>query len=249
MTQQLHPTQVASQLQERPDVPDEDIPEIIALAEKLQEEADKDWGDVSVDELKQAARELDIQPEYIEAAIAQRANDRALAAAEEEARRGRLRKMLQGAAALVLAVVLGLSGLGLLGAGSVNRSYAQVQQAEQAVLVVLERQANLAPQLLALSGGDPGSLGDVIEDTQTSGDIEAKLRASSALGTALAEQLAAVEGADPQVLQDLSWELTGTQNRITTETRRLREAQSSHQQAASTLPGRLARTMGMAPGP
>ena len=69
------------------------------------------------------------------------------------------------------------------------------------------------------------------------------------MASAMAKQLAQTEGAATGLLQDLSYELTGTQNRISTETLRLREAQAGHLQSVSTVRGKMAVQLGLAPGP
>ena len=249
MSQLLNPTRIRAQLHEREDVPDEDIPELIALAEQLQDEADGEWGDVSPSELKQAAEELDIRPEFIDRAIDGLAARRKREEMEARSRALRRKNMLRGLGAALLALCLGAGALGLTGASAVSARHSNVVQAEAAVELVIERQASLAPQLLALSGGDVGTLDTAIQKIHDQEGIEAKLEASSELSVAMAQQLAQVQGADASVVQDLGYELTGTQNRITTETRRLREAQSSHQQAASSLSGKMAVRLGLAPGP
>jgi len=245
----MNPTRIKAQLHQREDVPDEDIPEIIALAEKLQDADDGDWGDVSPSELKEAAAELDIRPEFIDRAIENLARKRALAESEAQNRSRRIQRILRGCAAAFLGLLLGAGALGFSGAGAVSARHAEVARAEAAVEVVLERQASLAPQLLALSGGEPASLDGAIQELRQGEDIEARLRASSRLGTAMAKQLAQTEGAATGLLQDLSYELTGTQNRISTETLRLRRAQAGHLQSVSTVRGKMAVQLGLAPGP
>ena len=245
----MNSTRIKAKLHERSDVPDDDIPEIIALAEKLQDTADGEWGDVSPDELKEVARELDIRPEFVDEAIEGLASKRALERSEAKNRSQRRRKVFQGVVVALLALLLGAGALGVSGAGAVSARHAEVAQAEAAVEVVLERQASLAPQLLALSGGDPSSLDAAVTKVHQGGDIEAKLRASSELGTAMAKQLAETEATATGLLQDLGYELTGTQNRITTETRRLRKAQASHQLTASGFRGKVAISLGLASAP
>ena len=249
MSQLRNPTRLRAHLHQREDVPDEDIPELIALAEQLQDEADGEWGDVTPSELKQAAEELDIRPEFIDRAIDGLAARRQREQAEAKNRALRRKNMLRGLGAALLALCLGAGALGLTGASAVSSRHSQVLRAEAAVEVVIERQASLVPQLLALSGGDAATLDTAIQKVHAQDSIDAKLRASSELSAAMAQQLAQVEGTDSSVVQDLGYELTGTQNRISTETRRLRQAQSSHQQAASSLSGKMAVRLGLAPAP
>ena len=237
-------TQVAADLHARQDVDDDDIPAIIEIAQELQAEARERDDDVSVEEVEAIAEELGIDPSFVEEAIAlkaERAEATAVASRAAEAKASRLRsRILKAVASVVLAVMVGTLGLGFVGAGAVRSAHDQVELAESALVTVLERQASLAPQLLALGGGDAAGLESATEALREAPDVEARLRASEALGVAMAEQLSALSGANDAVRTELHYELTGTQNRITTERRRLLDAQAEHEARAITIPGNVA---------
>jgi hypothetical protein len=121
-------------LRGRPDIPDEDVQEIIARAAKLQ---DHDSATVknlaSAAEVAAVAEELDIETQYVDLAIAQwRENNEAKPEVEAQTRiKGRGRKMMRWAIASFIVVgilgtaaavgsvaVFGWSGLAGLGAAT-----------------------------------------------------------------------------------------------------------------------------------
>lgn len=249
MTGTKNRTALQAALKARADVDDDDIPEIIGIAEELRVQATDADDDLTVAEVEDVARELGIDPKYIEEAIAEKER-RATAGRLEDARAKQLRRrLLQGIATAVLAVMIGTFGLGAMGAGGVKSAASDVQLAESSLVTVLERQASLAPQLLALGGGDASTLSDATAAVRDAPDLDGRLRASEQLGVAMAEQLSQLPTTDDAVLTNLQYEITGTQNRITTESRRYRAAQAEHAQRAGTLRGRTAVMLGLAPAP
>ena len=86
--------QTREQLRRRPDVPDEDIDDIIAIASELQEADRRADESATIQEIEAVAEELDIDPSYVEKAIATlegRREEEAASAeqAREQARRSR----------------------------------------------------------------------------------------------------------------------------------------------------------------
>ncbi len=244
-------------LRDRPDVPDADIDDIIEIAARRQDEARAPDRTASRDEVDAVARELEIAPEHVEAAIQTLREQRAAAAtakAAAEVAAARLKRRL-GVGALV-AVALGLvGGLGgaAVGASRVTAAAAETQAAEARLDVVFDRQAALAPQIAAAAGADPSGLTALASELRGAPDVAGRLDASARLGmamaTALGQRPPATNEAESTMRLQVQDDLTGTQNRITVELRRYREAESAWQTAAGSGLGGWAVTVGMAEGP
>ncbi len=244
-------------LRDRPDVPDEDIDDIIEIASRRQDEARAPDRTASRDEVDAVARELDIAPEHVEAAIHTLREQRAAAAAakaEAEVATARLRRRVGMGllAAAVLGLVGGVGG-GMVGAGTVAAAAAETHAAEARLDAVFDRQAALAPQIAAAAGIDTRGLTRLATELRGAPDVEAKLDASARLGMAMAsalgQQAPAANEAESTMRLQVQDDLTGTQNRITVELRRYREAESAWTTAAGSGLGGWAVTVGMAEGP
>ena len=72
VTQTQNKATLAAALKARQDVDDDDIPEIIGIAQELQSQAADEDDDLSVEEVEDVARELGIDPKYVEEAIAEK---------------------------------------------------------------------------------------------------------------------------------------------------------------------------------
>lgn len=249
-------------LRRRDDVRDEDIDDIIGLAAELQEQAARQAGRPTVADVERVAAELDIAPEHVQTAI-DRLHDRRrdeLAAREEALERSRHRAtriryaLLIAAAALAIAIAVVGAGLGVLGASgaaSIRDAATLTDQAQARLDVVLERQATLAPQLLALSGGQDPALTTAAQVVRTADSAQTRLRAAEDLDAALSRALADLPApADPSTAQqrlDLQHEVVGLTNRVTVERRRLASA-LAHEQATRTAPrGQIATWLRLAP--
>ena len=251
-------------LRQRPDIPDDEVDDIVALAARLKDEDPARAQGATEEEVAQVAAELDIEPEYVEAALNQWRADKEAAqakakAAEEAQAAARLASakrtkaiLLTTVAAVILLTMLS-GGLATLGAARVNAAHHKVVTTQSQLSVVLDRQATVAPQLVALGGGDPDAIAALASQVGSASDMEVRLEKSKALGIEMAKALAAPAGAlseaDAQIRLNLQHEVTGTQNRITTEARRYREAQAVHREAASGITGRLATGYGLAKPP
>ena len=144
-------------------------------------------------------------------------------------------------------------GLATLGAVRVNGAHHKVVTTHAQLSVVLDRQAAIAPQLVAMGGGDPSALTQLSSEVGSAAGMETRLLKSKELGIEMAKGLATKPGtlteAEAQLRLNLQHEVTGTQNRITTEARRYRAAQAAHREAASGFTGRLATGYGLAKSP
>jgi hypothetical protein len=239
-------TTLVTALERRQDVDDDDIPDIIGLAERLQARSREEGGSVSVQEVQAVAAELGIEATFVEEAIAQREAEKQARAQAARSRARLRRRGLQGVAALLAAAMLGLVGLGAVGAGPVRASARHVEEAESALVEVVERQATLAPQLLASVGGDAGALDVATAALRQAPDVEARLEASAELSAAMARELARLPESEDGARLNLSYEITGTQNRITAEARRYRAAQAEHRRLTEKMSGRAAVWLGLA---
>ena len=240
-------------LHSRPDIPDEDVDDIVALAAALQDEEQELDEGASASDIAEVAAELDIDSRFVEAAIDQwRAKKEADAnqAALDARSRSRTIKMFATTLTLLLvAIISGALILGTTGSSKLKAADINVQTAQTQLEVVLDRQIALAPQLVIAGGGSTEQVTHMAEKLSRETDIEARLRGSTELGVEMSRSLAEApsDGTDAtsQMRLNLQYELTGTQNRISTETKRLREAQHAHARSATSLTARIATQLGM----
>lgn len=258
-------SELRARLHRRDDVPDEDIDDIIELAQQRQDEVRRaSEGRASVEQVKAVAAELDIAPEHVEAAIGQlRAQREADAARQAEqarqaqAQRARsralLRKLAVGAGAVLMALSVLTGGLAVSGRSSMLQAEREVAEAEARVDAAVSRQASLAPQLAALAGAPGQDLAALQAAVRDAPDLQARLAAADALTSAMATQLGqlppAATPAEATARLNLQDELTGSQNRVTIELRRYNEAEAQWEAAGDTLSGSLAVGLGLVQAP
>ncbi|MCA9570529.1 MAG: hypothetical protein KC656_21955 [Myxococcales bacterium] len=243
---------------ERADVRDEDVDDIVALAARLQDEARDAADEPTAEEVQAVARELDIAPEYVDQAIAKVAAQKeaeAASRAREAQEAGERRQLLLRGAGVAGALgalgLLGLLGLAVAADSRMDTARGVRDQAERSLVVVLDRQASLAPQLVGLAGGDGAELASLASDLRGAGDLDARMAASDALGAAMATALGRLPpAADPATTQsrlELQYEVTGTANRITTERRRYEEADAAYAATRQGLGASIALGLGLHP--
>lgn len=233
-------------LQKRYDIPEEDLDDVLAIAHKLQDEARSAPRTMGRSDLEAVASELAISPEFVDKAVEELKRQREDRQVAERARVAAQERFKKTAVAVGAGVLLLLAGLGGVGAIGVNAAATRAQGAESALNVVIDRQVALLPQLVALSGGDPGSLRAYearLKDADTVGE---RLEAARELSNAMAAKVGKLPPGDRQSLQ---YDIVGTQNRITVEQRRYEEAQGAWRAAAGTPQGRLAVSLGWAKAP
>ncbi len=245
---------------ERADIANEDIDDIIGIAAQLHQAEIEAAEGASIEEVQAVAEELDIPSAYVEEAIAILHSRR-----EQELDIAR-KAELQAAHRRRTRWIVALSGLGVLGAAvvaagavvldtvdSLAVSAANMEQSAGYVELVLDRQAGLVPQLVALSGGDPGELTPLAATLGQAGPLEVRLEASRALDLALGATLAALPAPqdETQAIQrlGLTHELTGVQNRLSTELRRLEDSRSDWERARRQTGAGIALTLGLADEP
>lgn len=238
-------------LRRREDVDDAEIGAIIELATKLQEQAKRR---LSPGDVADIARQLDIDPEFVEQAIAIRheAADSEARARAEQARVHEQRLRLAGLIGASACVVVLLVG-GLLvrsGAKQLDAIAAEVDEQRGKLEQVIDRSFAAAPQQLALVGGDAKPLEPAQTAYRDASDVEAKLDAARQLDDALAQALAELpetqDENQTQVRLNLHYELTGFDNRLATELERYQAARRRQAAVEAKLGARLARGLGFA---
>ena len=239
------------QLRQRGGIREDEIDEIIELAAALQDEQRATAeGLRRADALRRTAAELDIDPSLLDEAITRHHQQK-----EGAARAAQQRKKAAGAASLIalggmalLALVLG--GTVAVGTSAVRSAEAEVEHTRARLSAALDRQAQLAPQLLGLAGGDQSRLRAPMDAYAAAEGLDAQLAASAQLSAAMAEALGSLPASTgEQQRLNLSYELTGAQNRISTEQGRYDAAVEAWRAEAQGVPGRLAISIGLAEGP
>lgn len=244
----------------RPDVPNADVDDVIEIAARRQDDArERDRG-ATRSELEAVARELEIAPEHVEAAIGELRERRAAEVQHAEeakaaalARGQQRRRAFIAAAGAVLMLAMSVLGAASLGAGRVTTAASEAHGAEARVDAVLERQAALAPQLASLAGADGGALTVTAATVRDGATLDARLAAANDLSLAMAKQLGALppptSEADASLRLQLHDEVSGSQNRVTVELRRYREAEAAWRDTAEHGLGALAVDFGFADAP
>jgi hypothetical protein len=254
------PELTRQRLIERADIDDADIDDIIGIAAELHQ-ADLDAAEgASVEEVEAVAQELDIPAAYVEQAIEvlHHRREQALDAARKAELQAKERRRILGIA-LASAACIGIGLVAAVGtavadaADNLATAAANIQARAEYVELVLDRQAALVPQLVALSGGEPGELMPLATRVSQAETLEERLEASKALDLALGSTLAGLPDPedDNEAVQrlGLTHELTGIQNRRATELGRLEDARSDWGRARRQKGAGLALVLGMAEQP
>ena len=246
-------TSTREALRRRPDVPNEDIDDIIARASELQD-ADRahDADHATVAEVEAVAEELDIDASYVEKAINAIRADRLEQASIAKNRTRWLSWIGMGLVALGLVFGGGIGAGAVVGSARLGPVAEQVDTTAAKLDQALDRQAALAPQLVALAGGEIEAVSVAAETAKSAEDLPARLEAAEGLNLAMAEAIGKIEaqGNDQaqQRLLNLQYEVVGTWNRIDTERGRHDEAVAAWTRVAESMTGRMALATGMAQG-
>ncbi len=244
-------------LLERADVDNDDIDDIIGIAAELHQ-ADVDASEgASIEEVQAVAEELDIPAAYVEQAIEVlgRRREEAMDAARKAELQAKERRRIIGIG-VAAAACIGIGALAAVGvavadaADNLSAAATNIQARAEYVELVLDRQAALVPQLVAMSGGETGELMPLATKLSEGETLEERLEASKALDLALGTTLAGLPAPkdDTEGVQrlGLTHELTGIQNRRATELGRLEDARSDWERARRQKGAGLALFMGMA---
>mgnify|MGYP000433104429 CR=1 FL=1 len=236
-------------LLQRADIPDADVDDVIAIAAELQD-ADRAAAEgASLEEVEQVAGELDIAPAYVEEALTElkrRREDAAADAAQQAALRKQV--LLGGAGLLAGGALLLLLWVGSALPGLWSTA-AELDASEAQLNVVIDRQASLAPQLVALAGGEASEVSEAVQAVRAAEGVDERLVAADALGTQMATALARLpptDDASKQLRLNLQYEITGTANRIATERQRYEQTRAAYEHTRSGLRAAVATSVGLA---
>lgn len=241
-------------LRGRPDVPDDQVDDVIELAARLQKEARaKPPSGATVADVQAVAAELDIEPEFVEQAIVRHRQDAEQTQAARVARSRRIRRLVLAFVAVDLVVLGMVGGFVWMGARELSPVRADLLDARTALDTALDRQADLGGQLVALGGADAGELAPLREQLDGAEGVEARIKAADAMALEVASRIgelpAPENDGEAQLRLNLQYEVTGSQNRVATEERRWREARQAYDEAASAPAARLALALGITSDP
>lgn len=235
----------------RPDVPNDEVDDVIELAAQLQDEARRpaDRG-ATVAEVQAVAAELEIEPEFVEAAVGQRRRDAEQRRKARARRQTRVRRLIGIFVAANLVAVLAVAALGWSAARRLEPLRQDVLAAENALGVALDHQAAVGAQVSALGGADPAALRPLSAAFERAETVEDRLAAAGALSQAVSEQLGALPpvagDAEATMRLNLQYEVTGARNRVDVEQRRWRDARTSWDEGARGPGSRIALAVGLA---
>ncbi len=233
-------------LKQQQNLSDAELGQVIERAANLQRQAGEDRA-LAIDVVA-VAGELDLEEKYVQAALTELEASRKLQA-QAKLHAATLRRRLKlGALAL-----LGVSAIGSLVVArstghQIEAAAQELQAAETRLQGALARQANLIPQLVALSGGDPKTLLQEARVVIQAPTAQERLAAADVFAASLSRALANMPAtaAPDQRNLNLQHEVAGAQNRITTERSRYEAALSRKQTAEQRPLASLARVLGWA---
>ncbi len=241
-------------LRSRPDVPDDEIDDVIERASALQDAATRqDRTHATAEEVAEVAAELDIAPQYVDQAIAALRQEKAAVAAASTERAAARSRTLRSAglalAALAVAAGTTVGGGAAIGAARLGPAALEVEQTAARLEAALDRQVALAPQLTALAGADATAVKAAADAGAQAETVPGRLEAAASLNQAMAEAIGRIRAdGDEQAQQrllNLQYEVVGTWNRIETERGRYDEALTRWEHVAGGLTGRLALATGL----
>lgn len=221
---------------------DDELKRVIDRAARLQRQAEHDRANAI--DVVAVAGEVDVDAKYVEAAMTEMEAERSAAREREmdARRRTKTLKRIAIGGAVVLALVA------VAGAQSASRrmglAHDELQAAEARLQGALARQANLIPQLVAMSGGDPKPLLVQARKVIQADSATLRLQAADDFAAAISAALAALPKQDDARALNMHHEVAGAQNRITTERARYEVAMAKVEQAKSGAMATLARGLG-----
>lgn len=122
----------------------QDVDDIIGIAARMkQANAER----LTVEELEEVARDLDIEPQYVAQAVETLRRRRADAQAREAAQRARRRKIALGAAVAAAAVAVIVGAMAMIGRSGLSERLAAVRAQHAQVVNVMERQRQVDARL------------------------------------------------------------------------------------------------------
>ena len=234
---------VRDELLQRNDVSAEDIEDIIRLAGSLRDESGA--GD-EVPSLADASAKR-----FVESAIEQIRAEKLKQIIDGQLQKERRNERIASALLVVLMAGAVMTGIGFVGSQGIVDAAKAVKEAEVALDQVYEREFELVPVVLALSGSN-GQQVPLLPDVDWSqATPQEKGQACSTFIRTMAEVLNGVQvvaGSDEAtMLQSLRGEIDQLEQRTIQESENLAEAGEQWGMAAATLQGRLAIWLELAP--
>jgi LemA protein len=235
-------------------IPEDQASQVFDLAARLYNQHNDSY---TLDDLTQAGAEVDIPPEFIEAALAQL--QAKAATAQQQRQRVQARKHQLKLAGLIAGIVM----LGAIALTYNNLATAsqQVDLAWAQVENQFQRRADLIPNLVTVTATgaqrhqELAMILTTARQNYLAADTQTEKMAAAGDITAALNQFRAVVLANPEIgtsqlyigLQD---ELAGTENRIATERMRYNQAVAAYNQRVKTFPTSLvAGLFGFQPKP
>jgi hypothetical protein len=138
---------------------------------------------------------------------------------------------------------------------AVSQKQSQFKHKEAQLKNAIDRQAKLIPQLLAMMGGEVDSLGSLQQQVLQEDELSEKMNFSNQLGIEIAKTIGTLppskNDSDNTTRLQYQYEVTGAQNRISTEKKRYDETKQEWNNAlqdwkdgTSGLGPRLAMMLG-----
>lgn len=225
---------------------DDELKELVGRALTA---ARKREGSLTSQDVAAIAAELGLAPADVDAARAELTRER-----EEVARRAEHRarwiRRLRRWALLAAGATAAVTVLSVWSASTrLQQLESEARTAEARLEAVLDRQARLAPQVVALAAGDGDSLRAAAAAVEQARSMDDRLEASRAFAAAIARAVAAGAAADAvrdERWRDLGYELTGSENRISVETQRWRQRLEAWRAASGAFSSRAACAVGAA---
>ncbi|CAD0227584.1 LemA family protein [Planktothrix agardhii] len=224
-------------------IPEEIASEVLEVASRMYAEANNSY---SLENLKQAGKEVSIPPELIEQAIRE--------VREKHQRQEVERQQYQEKQRILTQVGLGVTGFliiwGVFIYNSVTNQRQNVNGAWAQVENQMQRRADLIPNLVTVTNAQAKQEKDIIqllvksrESYLQANSIPEKIAASNQISTVI-QQLNQYATTNQQIqssqaFTDLKYELAGTENRIATERQRYNQAVQVYNQSRQTFPNIL----------
>ncbi len=235
-------------------IPEDQASQVFDLAARLYAQHNDSY---TLDELTQAGAEIDIPPEFVEAALAQLQTE--AATAQQQRQQGQARNRQLKLAGLIAGVVM---------LGAIALTYNHLATASQQVDLAwaqvenqFQRRADLIPNLVtatetgAQRQQELAMILATARQNYLTADTQAEKMAAAEDVTAALNQFQVVVLANPdmgnsQLYVGLQDELAGTENRIATERRRYNQAVAAYNQRVIKFPTSLvAGLFGFQPKP
>ena len=229
----------------------DDLDDIIEIASMLQQKEEASQ-QISLEEVEDVAKELGIAPEKVKEALSflqkQRAEERTTA--EEESKAQKKRTMVIGGSLAAVVLVVGSILFGLASSADTEMGNLSIEahKKESQLKNVIDRQAELTTQLLSMMGGNVSGLDTLQQQLLSEEDLNKKIELNRKLSMEMAKAIATLppteNDSDSQARLNFQYEVTGGQNRISTEQKRYDEALEVWRAAGKGLGPKLAYTIG-----